>query len=311
MQLIQLCTYCIRKKVELSSTFLRTFPILFALSCLLLPIKSFAETASKGTTEYKRIVSVGGTITEILYALDLQNAIVGVDLTSYYPAETAEKTNVGYLRNLNAEGILSLQPDLILALEESGPAPTIVQLKNSTVEFKQIPMAQSIEEAAGLIRQVAQIVGKADAGEELAQKMLADVNTAQKMLKDTHTKTKTMFLYARGTKVLMVAGPDTPASQMIQLAGGENANSGIQGFRTFSAEAVVETAPEVILMLTKGIESLGGVDGALKLPGVIATPAGKDKRIVHMDDQYLIGFGPRLGLALQDLILLLHPELAK
>lgn len=106
-----------------------------------------------------------------------------------------------------------------------------------------------------------------------------------------------------------VAGSGTSAEAMIELAGAENALTGIDGFKPLTAEAVVEAAPDVILMLTRGLDSVGGVDGMLEQPGIELTPAGENCRIVAMDDLLLLGFGPRLGTAVRALTEKLHPQL--
>jgi iron complex transport system substrate-binding protein len=120
-----------------------------------------------------------------------------------------------------------------------------------------------------------------------------------------------LFIYARGGGTLMVGGTGTPAAAMIRLAAGENAVSAFDGFKPLTAEAVTTAAPDVILVPSRGLATLGGVDGLVAQPGIALTPAGKARRVVAMDDLLLLGFGPRLGSAVRELAILLHPELAQ
>ncbi|NDJ33535.1 MAG: ABC transporter substrate-binding protein [Chloroflexi bacterium] len=118
-----------------------------------------------------------------------------------------------------------------------------------------------------------------------------------------------MFIYARGAGAVSVAGTDTGAATMIEMAGGENAVTEFDGYQPITAEAVVAAAPDVILMMTRGLESLGGVEGLLEQPGIAATPAGENRRVVVVDDLYLLGFSTRTATATLDLTYLLHEEL--
>jgi len=114
-------------------------------------------------------------------------------------------------------------------------------------------------------------------------------------------KPKVLFIYARGAGNLMVAGSGTPLHSMIELAGAENAASALTDFKPLTPEALLTTNPDVILMFDKGLQSLGGVDGLLKIEGIATTNAGKNKKVVTMDGQYLSGFGPRVGDAVVEL----------
>lgn len=96
---------------------------------------------------------------------------------------------------------------------------------------------------------------------------------------------------------------------MIELAGGQNAVTAYEGSKPLTAGVVVTAAPEVILIPTGGLESLEGVAGLLQAPGLSLTTAGQQRRIVGMDDLYLLGFGPRVGQAVRALAVFLHPEL--
>jgi iron complex transport system substrate-binding protein len=115
-----------------------------------------------------------------------------------------------------------------------------------------------------------------------------------------------LFVYARGAGTLMVSGGGTSAAEMLRLAGATNAVQGFEGFRPLTAEAVVAARPDIVLLPSRGLASLGGVEAVLKLPGMALTPAGRARRVVALDDTLLLGFGPRLADAVEQLIHLLE-----
>lgn len=281
---------------------------LFLLSTALLLLGS-APPASAQNTEADRILPLGGSVTEIVYALGEGERVVGVDASSVYPEAATEKPDVGYYRQLSAEGVLSLNPDLILALEGTGPPAVIDQLRSADVRVETIADEPTVAGAKQKIRRVAELLGRADAGDELIAEMERQLAEARTLREDADATPRVLFIYARGSGTMNVAGSGTSAEAMIELAGAENALAGIDGFKPLTAEAVVEAEPDVILMLTRGLDSVGGVAGVLEQPGIELTPAGENRRIVAMDDLLLLGFGPRLGIAVRTLTEQLHPEL--
>jgi len=139
--------------------------------------------------------------------------------------------------------------------------------------------------------------------------MAVTIEAAAALADRADTRPRVLFIYARGDSVLLAAGRGTQAAAMLAMAGAVNAGESFRGFRTLSAEAVAAANPDIVLMMTGGLESVGGVEGALALPGVALTPAGRDRKVIHFEDHYLLGFGPRFGLAARDLVLAFHPEL--
>ncbi|PEN07737.1 hemin ABC transporter substrate-binding protein [Longimonas halophila] len=281
---------------------------LFLLSTALLLLGS-ASTAAAQDTEAERILPLGGSVTEIVYALGEGERVVGVDASSVYPEAATEKPDVGYYRQLSAEGVLSLNPALILALEGTGPPAVLDQLRSADVRVETIADEPTVEGAKQKIRRVAELLGRADAGDELIAEMERQLSEARTLREEADATPHVLFIYARGSGTMNVAGSGTSAEAMIELAGAENALTGIDGFKPLTAEAVVEAEPDVILMLTRGLDSVGGVEGVLEQPGIELTPAGENCRIVAMDDLLLLGFGPRLGTAVRALTEKLHPQL--
>jgi iron complex transport system substrate-binding protein len=271
---------------------------------LLAATRSFAADAAP------RLVTLGGDITEIVFALGAGGGVVGADTSSVYPPDTSALPKVGYQRQLAAEGVLALNPTLILASDEAGPPPAIVQLRDAGVRIEVVEGGDTPAGAAAKIRRVADVLGRKADGERVVAAMDATLAQARAQVADTTSKPRVLFIYARGAGTVMVAGGATPADEMIRLAGGTNAIQDFDGFKPLTAEAVVAAAPDAVLMLARGVDSLGGADAVWSQPGMAQTPAGAKRRLVAMDDLLLLGFGPRLGTAVGELVQQLHPELA-
>lgn len=255
-------------------------------------------------TSIERIVSLNGDITEIIFALGMGEYVVGVDSSATYPPErTKALPNIGYQRRLSAEGILSLNPTLVIGDEAAGPPETLAQIRAAGVPLAITADPPSLDAPQQKIRFVAQALGVPQRGERLAAQVEAEIAAARDMAQRITNPPHVLFLYLRGVDVQQVAGSNTPIDVMITAAGGINAGSeaGIVEFKPLSPEVVIAAQPDVLLVLDKGLESVGGIDGLLKIPGLADTPAGRQRRVIALDDLYLLGMGPRTGQALTDL----------
>lgn len=256
-----------------------------------------------------RIVSAGGPITETIFALGAQDQLVAVDISSVYPVEGVEKLpKVGYARQLAAEGILSVNPTVLLANEDAGPSEVLTQVEKAGVKIERLSNEHTAEAAVERIRKIGDIVGKKAEAAALADGLIADLKTAKERADAAASKPKVLFIYTRGPGVMNVSGTKTSADAIIALAGGTNAITGYENYKPLTAEAAVSAAPDVILVTTRGLESSGGIDELLKQPGLITTPAGQAKRVIAMDDLLLLGFGPRLGKAALELNEKIHAQ---
>ena len=248
-------------------------------------------------TEIKtdRIVSLNGAVTETLASLDVAGNIVGRDVTSTYPADL-KATDLGHVRSITAESILALQPSVVFGTTKDVNPNLNEQLKKANIPLVLIDQEYSIEGSKKLITEVATKLKK-----DNYQPLLDNISNKMATVKTFDKKPKVLFIYARGAGNLMVAGSGTPLHSMIELAGAENAAAALTDFKPLTPEALLTTNPDVILMFDKGLQSLGGVDGLLKIEGIATTNAGKNKKVVTMDGQYLSGFGPRVGDAVVEL----------
>ena len=251
-------------------------------------------------------------MTEILYALGLDDRIIAVDTTSVFPpAAMREKPNVGYMRQLSAEGVLSVSPTLILAEDGSGPPDTITLLEKASLPFVLVPNEKSAEGVAEKVRFVGDAMGVAAESDRLADALASDFATLQAEIAPIEKRVRALFVFSLTDGRILAGGSDTSAEAMLKLAGAENAISGFSGYKPVNTEAVLAAAPEAIVVMTRyGDDSGPGVDVAdiLADPTLSQTPAGKAKRVVSMNGQYLLGFGPRAAHAARDLAAALYPD---
>ncbi len=257
------------------------------------------------------VISIGGSITEIAYAMGAADRIVAVDTTSLYPPAAQSKPNVGYMRQLSAEPILALEPSLILAVEDSGPVTVLDQLRSAGVPVVLVKDEPSYEGVLRKIDVVAGALGAQQEGRALARRLAEDFEAVRAVVGRTTKRPSVLFLLSIGQGgAPMAGGRDTSADGIIRLAGGVNAVSDFEGYKPLSPEAAVAVQPEVILITRRSLGLLGGEAGLLALPEVAVTPAGLARRIVSLDGLLLLGFGPRTGQAVRWLARELHPGLA-
>jgi iron complex transport system substrate-binding protein len=252
--------------------------------------------------EQSRILSVGGAVTEVLYELGVADRIIAVDSTSLFPPE-ALKThkNVGYFRALSTEGVLSVAPDLIIASDKAGPPEVVRALKSSGIDYFEINDDPSAEALVARVRAIAGKVGKAAAGEEIVKRIEKDFATLASARERLTRKPAALFVLSVQGGRAIIGGSDTSADVMLKLAGATNAASSLKGFKPISEESIIAMDPEAIVLM--GRSSGHGIGAeVLKLPGVAATRAGRDRRVIEMDGLYLLGFGPRAPAAATDLM---------
>lgn len=253
-----------------------------------------------------RIVSIGGEVTEIVYALGAGGRLVAVDSTSAYPPAAGLLPNVGYMRQLSPEPILALAPDHIIAIADAGPANAVAVLQAAGVRYTAIPDEPSIEGALAKIRAVGAALGAKEEAEALAAKVGAHLQALQVSVGTPSKKPRTLFLLSAGRGGLLAGGAGTSADAMIGLAGGENIAAGFEGYKPFEPEAMNALDPEVIVVTDRTLAALGGKNRMLAEPQFAGTSAAKAGRLVAMDGMLLLGFGPRLPEAIETLAQAIH-----
>ena len=258
--------------------------------------------------EAQRIVSVGGAVTEILYQVGVQGRVVAVDTTSLFPAEAIRtKPNVGYLRALSAEGILSMSPDLIIMEGDAGPPETVALLKQAGIKVVHVPAGHQLGDLSRKIREVATAAGKEAEGQRIADGVDADLAKLKSDLSAVRTPKRVLFILSLVDGRPMAAGTHTAANGIIELAGGVNVFAEVKGYKTISPEAAAALKPDVILMITRA--GMPEHENVLALPAFAETPAAKTGSLIKMDALYLLGYGPRTAEAARDLAAKLYPDI--
>jgi iron complex transport system substrate-binding protein len=255
-----------------------------------------------------RIVAIGGAVTEILYALGLSNQIAAVDVTSVYPVEVLkEKPNVGYMRQLSPEGVLSMRPSVVLSIEGAGPKEAITVLEAAGVPL--VNVADRFDRIGVIekIKLVAEVAGARARGECLAAAVQADFDGLEQIEKKITRPAKVMFTLSTAADRLMVAGRGTAADGIIRLAGAINPMTSFEGYKAVNDEAVIGAAPDAIMVMQRGAHA-STTEDIFDKPAFKMTPAAASKTLISLDGLYLLGFGPRTAAAAREVAVRLYPQ---
>jgi iron complex transport system substrate-binding protein len=258
-------------------------------------------------TDTSRIVSIGGAVTEILYALGLGDRIIAVDQTSTFPQAASAKPNVGYMRTLSPEGVLKVSPSLILAIEGSGPPDAVEILEHASVPLIVVPEAKDAEGIARKIRFIAAAAGVPAEGEKLATAVLEDFSSLTKSLANVKQHRKAVFVLAMGGGSPIAGGAGTSADALFKLADIDNALANVKDYKPVNDEAMIAAAPDAVVVMSDRNHNMNA-DTLFAMPAFAHTPAAKTKTLVGLPGLYLLGFGPRTPHAARDLAAALYPE---
>ncbi|RWB55024.1 hemin ABC transporter substrate-binding protein [Mesorhizobium sp.] len=283
-------------------------PVLAPLLGLMLAFAVLPAKANDSTVVFSdtsRIASIGGSITEIVYALGEEGHLVARDSTSYFPQAALKLPDVGYMRALSPEGVLSVNPSGILALHGSGPKEAVDVLKKSSVPFIEVPEHYSHEGILEKIRVVGKALGVDAKAERLAAEMDAKLKSAEKQTASIKQRRRILFVLSTPGGKILAAGSDTAGDGIIKLAGAVNAVEGFSGYKQMSDEAIVTARPDVILTMKNAGPPISE-DELFANPSIASTPAGAARKVINMDGGYLLGFGPRTAEAIHDLAVSLY-----
>ena len=245
----------------------------------------------------ERVVSLGGDVTEIIYGLDAQDTLVARDSTSTWPAAAGKLPDVGYIRQLNAEGILSLRPTLVLASAQAQPSGVLSTVEANHVRLVSVPGGYTPGAIDQKVAVIAGALGKPQQGAALRQHLQQELAALNKKPLDK----RVLFILSHGGMGAMVAGQDTAADGAIHSAGLQNAMQGFTHYRNMSQEGVIASQPDLVVISADGVQSMGGEANLWRLPGLAQTPAGRNKQVLIVDDIALLGFGLRTPQAIQAL----------
>ncbi|BBA97043.1 putative ABC transporter [Actinacidiphila reveromycinica] len=241
-----------------------------------------------------------GTLSATVYGLGLGPHLVGRDQSTGFPEAAKLPVVTGSTHQLNAEAILKLHPTVLVTDTTLGPWDVVLQMRSAGIPVVVVSAERGIGTVGSLVGEVAAALGVEPEGRLLAQRLDRQIaaeraQIAKVVPADPSRRPRIVFLYARGQAgVYYVFGKGSGADSLIDAVGGVDVatEAGIKGFSPLNAEALAKAEPDVILMMTLGLKSVGGVDGALRLPGVAETEAGKHRRIVDMSDYQVLSFGP-------------------
>lgn len=259
------------------------------------------EKAEQAGKTEKRIITAGGTVTEIVYELGFGDQIIATDITSTYPSIMQSLPSIGYRNQIKAEGVLSLGADVVLA-EEGYLNPDVVsQLKSSGIEIHFFVKPESVTETHTIISQIAFYLDVEEKGKALSKAVTFDMDELQAYLTGKADRPTMAFVMARGQEMVFVAGEDTFAESLFELAKIQHAGQGFKEYIPLTPEALVSMNPEFLLFFESGLQSLGGKSGIKNIRGIENTRAFQQDNIIAFDGLYLSGFGPRVGKAALEL----------
>ena len=275
-----------------------------------------ASHAAEGLSvlpDRSRVASVGGSITEIVFALGEEKSLVARDSTSVYPPEAFKLPDVGYMRALSPEGVLSVNPSGILALEGSGPKEAVDVLKKASIPFITVPEGFSHKGIIDKVRVVGKALDVEAKAKTLAKQVDAQLSEAEALTKDipADQRKRVLFILSLQGGKILASGSNTAADGIIAMAGGVNAVEGYSGYKQLTDEAAITAKPDIILMMDREGELAIDDSQLYGHPAIASTPAGQAKKVIRMDGAYLLGFGPRTAAAVKDLATALYGDAVK
>ncbi|MCF1749719.1 heme/hemin ABC transporter substrate-binding protein [Mariniradius sediminis] len=268
---------------------------------LLLVFGCREKRTSEQAQETRKLITAGGTVTEIVHELGFGDQIIATDITSTYPASMQELPSIGYRNQIKAEGILALGPSLIMA-EEGYMTPDVVsQLQAAGIEIQFFKKPTTIEGTRAIIMEIADYLGVSENGAELLSQLDKDMAALSNYLSDKSEQPSMAFVMARGQEMVFVAGEDTFSASLMQMAGIRSAGVGFKDFVPLTPESLATMNPDYLLFFESGLQSIGGKEGVKNIRGIESTTAFQKDQILAYDGLYLSGFGPRVGKAALEL----------
>lgn len=280
------------------ASWLSVLAVVLGLAGIALPLSSQGAGPAP-----QRVVSLGGSVTEIIYALGMGHVLVGDDLSSVYPRAATQLPRVGYYRALSLEGLISLQPDLILASENAGPPAVLERVRSVGVPVIQVSDGPDMESLYRRIQQISRTLNVSDRGNQMVQQLRNDIQAVQNMMAHSRAPDSTpgAVVLMKRSNQFQVAGGNTTAAAVLELSGLSNMVSHQTGYRSLSTEGLLALNPDIIVVTAASVQAAGGLDAFRNSPGVAPTRAAQSNHIVVMDDLLILGMGPRTPQAVRKL----------
>ncbi|MFD2206926.1 heme/hemin ABC transporter substrate-binding protein [Kiloniella antarctica] len=258
----------------------------------------------------KKIITIGGPVTEIVFALGEGAKVIATDTTSKFPQQTFTLPKVGYMRQLSVEGLLSLGPDHIIALEGSGPTHVLEAIKNTGVQVTLIPELVNPERIEQGINLISILFNPSSSNSKLGTEVKEQLEEQLKSAETRTVRPSVLFLLNTGHGNLMTAGKDTAIDTIIRYTGAINSAADLKGFKPLSTEYMISHSPDYVLLSQRTLDQAGGISQLQSDPVLGQLNAVKESRILTIDGTLLLGLGPRTPKAIQELTAeLLKPAL--
>ena len=247
------------------------------------------------SNDISRIVSIGGSITEIIYYLEKEKNIVAIDVTSVYPKQAKKKPSIGYIRNVSSEGVLSMNPSIVISEDDIGPPLVINQLKKSDIDLRIIKENRDIYGILDKVRCIGKILGLDKKTEEKISKELSPLISKIEKIKANHDikdKKIMMILSMQGTSPV-VAGSETSGHSFIQMLGAKNIYESIKGWKSVTSESILNLNPDYIILPNKEMHKNSNVNMIINHNVFKETNAGKNNAYIVDDGMAILGYSPR------------------
>lgn len=273
-------------------------------ACLSGSAQATSTCRGDSTFDTSRIAVAGGSITELIYFLNEQERLIAVDRTSNFPEAATHLPQIGYVRGLSSEGLLSLKPSLVMGEEDMGPPEVVAQLQSTGIDMITVPEAFTPRGVVDKLRCVAEVLSIEPSRIVAAERRLS---ASLDMLSKIANKKESAMANAKHTRdiptavVVLVftegapvaAGVNTAGDGLIRMAGMQNALESMEGWKPLSAESLIKANPDYLIITNRAVAVAGGLEQVYKNPAVRLTRAGRKRQIIQMDGMTLLGFGPR------------------
>ena len=279
-----------------------------AAAAALLAASAAGAAETERFEDPSRLVAIGGSLTEIVYALGEQDKLVARDSTAVYPPEAMALPDVGYMRQLSPEGVMSVNPSAILLLDGSGPPEAVEVVRKASIPVVTVPDEYDRDGILTKIRVVGHALGVDGKAASLAAQVEADIKAAETATSKIESRKRVLFVLSMQGGRLLASGSNTAADGIIRMAGAVNAIQGFEGYKQLSDEAVYEAKPDFVLMMDRGGDHGATADELFSHPAMAGTPAAETRALVKMDGAWLLGFGPRTASAVRELSAALYGE---
>tara|TARA_Y100001968_G_scaffold85103_1_gene76208 strand:- start:1011 stop:1889 length:879 start_codon:yes stop_codon:yes gene_type:complete len=262
--------------------------------------KSICQTAD----DPSRIVSIGSSITEIIYFLNSQDQIIAIDITSNFPEDAKKFPSVGYIRNLSAEGLLSTNPSIIISEDDIGPKNIIKQIQDTKTELRIIPEEQTLNGIIQKIQCVGNIIGQQkEAEEKISSEINPVINKIKEIKKEKDlSNIKIMMILSTEGNSTVVAGANTSGDSFIKMLGATNIFESINGWKAVTAETILLKNPDYIIIPEKDLHKQSNVNTISENMILKETNAGKNNGYIIKDGMAILGYGPRTIFTLMDVL---------